>query len=284
MSVNNSIRPAEHGDGWNDNRLKAFNISISTLTPGAFFPLPPPSLNDIDPGYFSPLDDVRSPLGDHRAPPSTGISPQATIFLLRLNSATPAGATRTGCVADFARDILRLLDFEQHSFIVSTRRTMPLIVCGKRKPVRTDLCLIHPSSDLILLVLATDNPFTKRADAEARVIAGAVAAFQMNNKARADRDLDPLDTMTIPCITMVNTRPTFYLVPVTAALSEAVTLGQRPATQTEVLRFPTLGWLPQAGIDVGMEDQEYRKQALRDFLAFKELAKSPWAHILQGAV
>jgi hypothetical protein len=41
--------------------------------------------------------------------------------------------------------------------------------------------------------------------------------------------------MTIPCITMSGTRPTFYLVPVTQELSTAVIGGVYPATETTVL-------------------------------------------------
>ena len=269
MSADSFIRPAESGGDWNDNKLDTYNIRISTLPPSDFFPLPLPSLDDIDPGILSP--------------PGGAVSREAAGFLIRLKCATPARATQESYVAGFAMETLRLLDFDGWtSSTVSTRRTMPLIVCGETNPVPTDLCLIHAFSDTILLVVATDNTLTNRVNAEARAIAGAIAAFQMNNDRRIDCNLDPLDTMTIPCITMANTRPTFYLVPVTAALSKAVILGQGPTTQTVVFRCPTLGRPPQAGADIGMEDLEYRGQALRHFLAFKELSKSHWAHILQG--
>jgi len=46
--------------------------------------------------------------------------------------------------------------------------------------------------------------------------------------------------MTIPCITMSGTRPTFYLVPVTTELNDAVITGQYPATQTRILRCATV--------------------------------------------
>ena len=87
--------------------------------------------------------------------------------------------------------------------------------------------------------------------------------------------------MTIPCITMTGTQPDFYLVPVTTTLSNIVITGQRPATQTKVLHCPT-GVINMWRASVGMEDREYRKIALKRFLAFKELVKGHWAQILEG--
>ena len=85
--------------------------------------------------------------------------------------------------------------------------------------------------------------------------------------------------MTIPAITMTGTRPTFFLVPVTVGLSNAVITGQYPAIQTQVLRCSTA--LAPAR-RAGMEDTEYRQLALKHFLAFKMLAKSHWDRILEG--
>lgn len=55
--------------------------------------------------------------------------------------------------------------------------------------------------------------------------------------------LPELEAMTIPCITMSNINPTFYLVPVTKELSNAVMGAQYPPTQTRVLKCVT--FVPQ---------------------------------------
>ena len=120
-----------------------------------------------------------------------------------------------------------------------------------------------------------DEILTGDTDAEPRVIAAAIAAFQFTNRKRGDLDLRPLDTMTIPCIKMTGTRPTFYLIPVTNALSRAIICGRDPSTQTRVLRCAVAH-------SAGMEDIEYRKLALKRFLAFKALARSHWERISEG--
>jgi len=81
-----------------------------------------------------------------------------------------------------------------------------------------------------------------------------------------------------PSVTTAGTCPTFYLIPVTTELSDAVIHGRYPATRTLVLQCVTSA----RSVSTGMEDMEYRKLALRHFLAFKELAKSHWVKILEG--
>lgn len=124
-------------------------------------------------------------------------------------------------------------------------------------------------------MLVEDRTLSIRTDAEAQVIAEAISAFQFKNRKRKEHGLDPLDAMTIPAITMTGTRPTFFLVSVTLELSNSVITGQHPVIQTRVLRCATaLTHLRR--VSTGMEDTEYRKLALKRFLAFKALAKSHW--------
>jgi hypothetical protein len=124
-----------------------------------------------------------------------------------------------------------------------------------------DVCLIHTDPTFVLLVLVEDRILIDRADAKVQVVAGAIVAFQSNNQKREEYglELDPLDAVTLPCIIMSRTRPTFYLIPVTTQLSKAVITGQYPAIQTCVLRCAT----PARRACTGMEDVEYRKLALR---------------------
>ncbi|KAG1870018.1 hypothetical protein F4604DRAFT_877564 [Suillus subluteus] len=72
-----------------------------------------------------------------------------------------------------------------------------------------------------------------------------------------------------------NTRPIFYLVPVTEALSVAVATGQCPEARTTVVRCVTLLGHNHR-ISQGMETPEYRRVAFQRFLAFKDLAKEYW--------
>ena len=262
----NIIRSAKSGSDWTANELIAYNITTSSILPGQFFLDPNPSLDHIDAAILnSPPDDT-----------DPAISHPASVYLRYLELA--AKAAQENFLDDFAAETLKLLGFNERGITVSTRFIIPLTICGESNRVaKTDVCLIHTPS-FVLLVLVEDKILSNRTDPGPQVIADAIAAFQFNNRKREGRGLDPLNVMTIPCITMNGTRPTFYLVPVTTELSNAVITGQYPATQTHVLRCATAA----RRASIGMEDLEYRRLALKRFLAFKALAKSHWSDILEG--
>ena len=265
----NIIRSAKSGSDWTANELIAYNITTSSILPGQFFLDPNPSLNHIDAAILnSPPDDT-----------DPAISHPASVYLGYLDLASKAA--QENFLDDFTAETLKLLGFnELRDVTVSTRFIIPLTICGESNRVaETDVCLIHTPS-FSLLVLVEDKILSNRTDPEPQVIAEAIAAFQFNNRKREDQGLDPLNVMTIPCITMRGTRPTFYLVPVTTELSNAVTTGQYPATQTQVLRCTTVARARRAS--TGMWDAKYRKLALKRFLAFKALARSHWSDILEG--
>jgi len=259
--LTNLVRSGKWDNDWNDHNLTALNVTVSSLLPADFFPTPDPSLDHIDPAILnSPLDDT-----------SLAISRDSARFIEYLDVATRV--PQECFILDIAAEMLKLLGFEESRIFVF----QPYTIRDETDPVgQTGVCLIHFRPYLVLLVLIVANTLTDEAGAEAQVVWSAIMAFRLNNKLRRDHGLDPLDAMAIPCITMANTCPTFYLVPVTTALSDNIT-GQRPSTQTQVLRCPTV-----TTCTAGMEDTEYRKLVLKRFLAFKALAKSHWVHILEG--
>src|SRR6266571_1639710 len=98
------------------------------------------------------------------------------------------------------------------------------------------MCLVQGSST-ILMVIQEDKSTLSLCNPEPQVIAGAIATFQYNNIIRARLGESELDSMTIPCITMIGTRPTFFLVPVTQELSIAVMTGQYQGNIRSPLRW-----------------------------------------------
>ena len=219
---------------------------------------------------------LNAPIGDF----DPQLSETAAQYLAHLQLADRAN--QESMIDDFSRETLRLLGYPLRAErVISTRFIIPLTICGdKNRSAQTDVCVIHRPT-MILLLLDKDKTIFNHSDPEPQVVAEAIAAFQYNNRLRAVLALDPLDSMTIPCITMSGTRPTFYLVPVTAALSQAVISGQYPATATTVLKCATVLGHQRRASD-GMINPEYRKLALRRFVAFKAVAQAHWERILAG--
>ena len=274
-----SAKPANH---WSDYELTAYNITVSSRSPDEFFSTPDPSLDHIDPAIVnSPSAIVNSPAIINPPPgdANPALSNDAFRFLRCLDNST---GTYPKLFDDcFPEEMLGLLRFTSRLIFAFPRYATPLNICGRtRKSAQANTCLVHHQA-FVLLVLVEDNALTLRTKVQARVVAEAIATFQLNNKKREERGLDPLDIMNVPCIIMNRTRPTFFVVPVTTELSDAVIAGQYPAVPTEVLRCATEAAHIQ-GTVIGMEDIEYRKLVLRRFLAFKEVAESHQERVLEG--
>jgi len=209
----------------------------------------------------------------------TNVSDDTYRFLAYLDLAT--NSSQETAVDDFARELLHIVGFEERGRILRTRHIIPLSICGENNTVaQTDVCLVDQRSTiLLLLVLREDKTIFNPSDPEPRVIAEAIAAYQHNNQRRKCMGLPTLNTMTIPCITMVWTRPTFYLVPVTRELGDAVITGQWPEVETKVLMCVTVAGRHRR-LSESMEVPEYRRVAFQRMIAFKAIAKSHWEKFL----
>ena len=247
----NIVRSAKSSSDWTECELIAYNITVSSLPPDEFFPTPDPSLDYIDPAILNSPPDGTNP----------ALSDVAAGYLGYLYHATRA--TQETFLVGFAAETLKLLGFSERRITVATRYIIPLAICGEANPVaQMDVGLIH-NPTFVLLVLVEYKTLSNTASTEAQIVANAIAAFEFNNERRIEDGLDPLDAMTIPCIAMAGTRPTFYLVMVTTELSNAVITGQYPATPTVVLRCMTVATHQYRDGEYGI--QKARSEALPRF-------------------
>ena len=108
-------------------------------------------------------------------------------------------------------------------------------------------------------------------DPEPQLIAEAIAAFQTNNTRRT-RVLgqNAIDTNVIPGIVLAGSSPTFYKIPITAELAQAVELGLFPATPTVVYAHLPVVPCPACRLSEGMKPLDNRVQILSCYEAFKQ--------------
>ena len=185
-----------------------------------------------------------------------------------MDLASTANAGQESAIDDFAREILRILGYEWRGLFLRSRYAIPLLICDDpNRSAQTDVTLIHGSST-ILLVVQEDKTTVSARDPEAQVVAEAIATFQYNNRTRARLGQCELDTMTIPCITMIGTRPIFYLVPVTQGLSQAqaVATAQYPTNPTVVKKCVAASNSDR--LSEGMETVDFQQVALQHYTAF----------------
>ena len=265
----NLIRSAKFGSDWSTNELLAYNISVQPQDAIHFFNHKLGSIDHLDPNLLSSADPTIA----------VDFSKETYRFLAYLELASRANAGQESAIDDFAKSVLEVTGFDQIGTILRTRYDIPFTICGdSHRAARSDVCLVHLNS-MILLVVQEDKTVFSSSDPEPQIIAEAIATFQHNNRKRVDIGLPQLDTMTIPCITMVGTRPIFYQIPVTMQLSDCVATGQFPPQPTVVRRCapPT-----RRKASEGMEVPDYRRIALQYYDAFRGVAETHWTMYLGG--
>ncbi|THU97505.1 hypothetical protein K435DRAFT_583757, partial [Dendrothele bispora CBS 962.96] len=266
------FRFAKSGNDWTSNDLLAYNISVRRQSSQDFFGLEPnSSLDNLDQQLLSAtLDFDCDQLSDH-----------SYRLLQYLYLAGTANANQESAVNDLGKEILRLMGYEERGTLLRSQYAIPFAICGDTtRTAQADVCLMHGTS-AILLVFQGDKTEISSRDPEAQVIAKAIATFQYNNRARSRAGLDELDTMTIPCITMLGTCPVFYKVPVTKDLSNAIIMAQYPSEPTLVTKCIVAAALGTSRrLSEGMENPQFRKIALQHYEAFRELAGDLWDRFL----
>jgi hypothetical protein len=258
----NLVRSAKSGSEWTTNDLLAYNITVSSQPPEIFYgqPLPPTeNLNKLDPYLIS------STLG------TRGLSDETLRILRYLDLASRVDLGQESAVHDFTREILRVLGYEKHALLLSRYAVPLLISCDPYQSAQTGICLTQGSSSILLVV----QPTVSIRDPDPQVVAIAIATFQCNNRTRARLGETELDSMTIPCIATIGTRPIFYLVPVTRELSEAVVTAQYPHSSTIVKKCVIHS--DSCCLNKGMETPDFRQVAFQHYTAFLALAEAHWS-------
>lgn len=265
----NMARSAKPGSDWTADELTAYNIQVSRQDAPHFFSRELGPIEHLDPNLLLPVE----------AAVTTYSCTDTYHFLSHLELASRGKAGEDiGGTDNFVRHALLSTGFEERGMSLRPYRNIPFIICGETKVATPDDCLLHVPLMMILLVAQDDTP---NSAPEAQVIASAIAAFRYNNIKRGDRNLQPLESITIPCVTMVGIRPSFYRVPVTRELSEAVMTGQYPEQPT-IVTYCTPSTPSRCQSVDGMEIPEYRRVALQYFDAFRGFAKECWSEFIVG--
>jgi hypothetical protein len=220
----NIIRSAKPGSEWTRNELRAYNIAVVPESLATFFGNPV-----LQPSTISP------PILAHQEYPAAGLpDDDDRLFFDLMEEAMAPHPGEESAVDDFAVHLLRLLGYHRPNRYIRTRKDIPLFMCSSDTHAKTDVCVTDRTSGILLLVQEDKRYMEESKDAEPQLIAEAIAAFQFRNRRRAAGGQPPVNAAVIPGITMVGTAPTFYKVDITAALINAVEVGEYPTQVTTV--------------------------------------------------
>lgn len=253
----NLLRSAKSGSDWGVSELAAYNIKVQFQDAVTFFgvdPLPAPTVA-VELLTRVNADDMDA---------------DSNYKLIRyMDLAMDPVPTEESAVDDFAVQLLTVLGYVPRSRMARTRADIPLWICGELRHAKTDVCIVD--SDDILLLTQEDKRHKEQKDPEPQLIAEAIAAFQANNNRRT-RVLgqDPIKAKVVPGIILVGSSPTFFKVPVTSELAEAVALGEYPATPTVVRAHLPVLPRPARRLSEGMKPLDNRRRILACYEAFKQ--------------
>ncbi|CAJ0883437.1 7142_t:CDS:2 [Entrophospora sp. SA101] len=127
-----------------------------------------------------------------------------------------------------------LFNYDEGDLRIQCREEMKLEMCGSTTSAKPDVC-IETSHLMIKLLIKEDKNyqvFNINTVAEPQIIGEAIGAFQENSKFG-----QPLESQLLPCITMLGTCSTLYLIGVTKELAECVRIGDHPKKKTIVKRY-----------------------------------------------
>ncbi|PPQ73951.1 hypothetical protein CVT26_006405 [Gymnopilus dilepis] len=253
------VRSAKSGNDWGRIELAAYRISTKRQDAATFF--------EVDP---LPEPDVPADMLDKlEAEDTTNLDVFRTLSAMDL--AMNTAPSEESAVNDFAVRLFDILGYtSSRKVLLRTRKDIELVVCGVSTNAKTDVCLLKNRSKIVLLVQEDKLQMEVRGDAEAQLIAAAIAAFQSNNKKRTLAGFNPVHHQLIPGIIMIGTAPTFYKIHVTRELADAVTYGIFPEVHTVVHFYVPAVPRPHRRLSEGMKPLDNRYIALRCYEAFKQ--------------
>jgi hypothetical protein len=254
----NLIRSSKSGSEWTRNDLRAYHIEVTSQDVATFFGnpiIPQPAVHPL----ILTTEQYTDGRGDREV--------QNFLYYLREVMAVPPG--EESAVDDFAAHLLRITKYDTLSHFIRQRKDIPLFMCGVQTHAKTDVCVVSADQTILLLV-QEDKRHLATVDAEPQLIAEAIAAFQTNNLSLRAIGLPPIQQKIIPGIIMIGSTPTFYKIPVTQDLVEAIETAQFPRDLTMVYSLvPPVNNILRLRQD-GMKPLNNRAVILGCFEAFKQ--------------
>ena len=253
----NLIRSAKPCSDWTPNDLKAYNITIDAQNAATFFGqsrLPAPAANPQLLTTLSATDMIDD-------------SCFRVVKYMDLSMDPVPG--EESAVSDFAMELLKAIGYDSRDRFLRSRKDIPLFICGTWSHTTADVCLMDDKE--IILLVQEDKRHLEWGDPRPQLIAKVIAAAQTNNTIRETvLNLAPLEYELMAGITMTGTSPTFFKIPITSELMEAVRLGQYPPTPTVVMMHLPEVRRPARRLSEGMRPLDSRGKILACFQAFKQ--------------
>ncbi|EFJ36949.1 hypothetical protein SELMODRAFT_403783 [Selaginella moellendorffii] len=224
--------PCTSGSNWTEEQLQFFNIHVVREAGfEAFFKEKPREQFNQEVAEFLDLN-----LEVVRPKTKGVVSSQVKHVAKDLIAVTKSHRNDESAVDDMSKSLLQLFDYDSGERSVRTRCTLQLEMSNRKTEATPDVCVEDEDSSIRLLVGKVRN--LKGHHPVPQLIADAIAAYQ-ENVDLCERLVLPAypGEKVIPGIVMLGTRPAFYLIHMTKALSDCVKQGEKPEFVTMVQEY-----------------------------------------------
>ncbi|KAA1478235.1 hypothetical protein DENSPDRAFT_845404 [Dentipellis sp. KUC8613] len=265
-------RRAKSANDWTETDLEAFNIHLRQEDTATFFGTAELPQSPVGQEVLDVLD-------------AHDIKDADSADLVKYIGGAMRG--EEPAVLPFVSTLLWGTGYPKGGQLVSQRNDFPFFVCGEWRHARTGAALFDPDETTTLLVVQNDHRFGEHGHEESefdsdsddsgyvndrdpapQLVAAVIAAFHSRNVSRELSGRRAIAPKIMPGLVMAGTLPTFFKIPITAQLLDAVHEGTYPAEPTVVsMHIPDLPD-PEHWRE-GMKPLENRRHILRCLEAFR---------------
>jgi hypothetical protein len=175
----NLIHSAKTAGAWTTADLDSYNITLLPQNAASFFDTQHLPQSTVNPEILSVQNASDMTISDN----------QLLINLLDL-AMIPAHGQEESAVTDFMVYLFHTLHYSSGHHIAQTCRDFQLYICGKWRQAKINVCLFDCHQCNMILLVQEDKHFRDggmaQANAQAQLIAKAVAAFSWNNRQREE--------------------------------------------------------------------------------------------------
>ncbi|EFJ26042.1 hypothetical protein SELMODRAFT_413451 [Selaginella moellendorffii] len=235
------VRPIalQSGSDWDDGVLRSFNITVTKESSFRdFFGVDMPvEFSNPDVAELVSLDLQEYTFGKLKL--SSIRSRYVKTLVKRVFAVTRTHRHEESAVDDMSLTLLELFQYENDDTAVRSRTILDLFMSRGKTQALPDV-VVERLDTAVKMLVQEDKSYEnlKGHHPEAQLIAEAIAAYQENSRLYERLSMGEYpDQQIVPGIVMLGTCPTFYLIPVTKALAEAVRQGEEPSFDTAVRKY-----------------------------------------------
>jgi len=258
---------AKHGGDWTYGDLNFYRVFINYCTPDSFFVNPHQGTLSQAPLPLTFDTDFLTALNPEDAKVCGGEAYRLIQYLDEAMMGSPGDDSAT---SDFVVALLRALDFAPKGSMIRTSKNFPFRVGGEKRYAKADVCIIEGTDPLLIVQQDKSHVDPLGGDADARLVAAAIAAYDRDSLYRAEYGFPRRFSAQVVGIVMNGSWPTFFRIFPQSVQADTDDPTRYYANINVLACRPTVP-RPLQRVKEGMKPLDNRQLLVTEFLRLKQL-------------